>query len=192
MTQVNLHMSMSLDGFVTGPNDIVGNGLGDGGERLHDWMFDQSTAVDRKIVEEWHTSTGAVIMGKHSFDVGLEPWGENPPFHVPVFVLSHEAHKEIEKEGGTTYYFVTDGIESALEKAQAAADNKQIMLHGANIFRQYLEAGLVDEVNIHLVSILLGAGKRLFEGLNTEQIGLEKMKVVETPAALHLTFHVLK
>lgn len=191
MAKVILQVSMSLDGFITGPNDRVGNGMGDGGDRLHDWMFDNSTAVDAKIVDEWHENTGAWIMGRHSFDVGVEPWGDNPPFHKPVFVLSHKAHKNIEKEGGTTYYFITDGIESALKKAKEAAGNKQITLHGAKIFQQYLKAGLVDEVNIHLVPVLFGAGKRLFEEA-TERIELEKIKVMETPGAVHLTFRVVK
>jgi dihydrofolate reductase len=99
MAKVILHMSMSLDGFITGPNDTPEEGLGKGGERLHNWMFEDSTAADAKIVEEWHKNTGAVIMGKHSFDVGVEPWGDNPPFHAPVFVLSHKPHENIEKEG---------------------------------------------------------------------------------------------
>ena len=192
MAKVVLHMSMSLDGFVTGPNDEVGEGMGQGGEQLHDWMFDRSTAVDAEIVDEWHASTGAVIMGRHSFDVGVEPWGDNPPFHAPVFVLTHQAQKQMEKEGGTTYYFVTDGMESALEQAKVAAGDKDIMLHGATIFQQYFAAGLADEVNIHLVPVVLGAGKRLFEGMNTGSIRLEKIKVVETPAAIHLTLRVVK
>ncbi len=190
--KVLLHMSMSLDGFVTGPNDRVGEGMGDGGERLHNWMFENRSEVDAKIIEEWHKSTGAVIMGKHSFDVGVGPWGDNPPFHAPVFVLSHQAHEPLAKKGGTTYSFVTDGIESALKQARAAAGTKDVILHGANIFQQYLKAGLVDEIHIHLVPVLFNGGKRLFQQIGNERIELEKIKVIETPGAVHLRFRIVK
>lgn len=166
--------------------------MGEGGERLHDWMFNISAQADKEIVEEWHKNTGAMIMGNHSFEVGVEPWGDNPPFHAPVFVLTHKVREKLVKEGGTTYTFVTDGIESALKQAKEVADHKQIILHGANIFQQYLKAGLVDEINIHLVPVLFGKGKRLFETTDSQIIELEKIRVIDTPEATHLTFHVVK
>lgn len=192
MGKVILQMSMSLDGFITGPNDNVDNSMGEGGERLHDWMFDKSTSADQKIINEWHKNTGAVIMGRHSFDVGVGPWDDNPPFHASVFVLSHNAQEKLVKKGGTTCFFVTDGIKSALEKAKKAAGDKQVILHGANIFQQYLSAGLVDELHIHLIPVLLGEGKRLFDQIDRKHIELERLKVIETPEATHLTFRVLK
>ena len=191
MGKVIVHVSMSLDGFITGPNDRVGEGMGEGGERLHDWMFKDSTPADKEIMDEWLKNTGAWIMGRHSFEVGVGPWGKNPPFHAPVFVLSHRAHEDLVKEGGTTYMFVTDGIESALRKAKKEAGDKQIMLHGANIFQQYLKSGLIDEINIHIVPVLFGNGKKLFEQIG-EKVELKKIKTMETPGAVHLTFRVVK
>ena len=124
MGKVVSDISMSLNGVITGPNVRVGNGLGDDGERLHDWMFDAKTETDAKIVDEKYTSTGVVIMGKGMFDVGFEPWGDPPPFRMPVFVVTHEKRDSLPMKGGTTYTFVTDGIEAALQLARAAAGDK--------------------------------------------------------------------
>ena len=119
MGKVTSEVSMSLDGFITGPNVGVGNGMGDDGDRLHDWRFDAKTETDVAIVDEIYASTGAVLMGKRMFDVGFEPWGDPPPFGMPVFVVTHEAREPLPMQGGTTYTFVTDGIEAALELARA-------------------------------------------------------------------------
>lgn len=193
MGKVYCEISMSLDGFVTGPNVRVGNGLGDGGERLHDWRFDVKTATDEAIVDELYASTGAVVLGKGMFDVGFEPWGDPPPFRMPVFIVTHEQRDPLPMQGGTTYTFVTDGIEAALERARAAAGGKNVGIWGgANLIRQYLEAGLLDEMRIHLIPILLGGGVRLFEGLNPDGIELRRADSVETPAATHLKFEVVK
>jgi dihydrofolate reductase len=184
---------MSLDGFITGPNVRVGNGLGDGGERLHDWMFDAKTEADAKIADERYASTGAVVIGKWMFDVGFEPWGDPPPFRMPVFVVTHEVRDPLPMQGGTTYTFVTDGIEAALRLARAAAGNRDVGIWGgANIIRQYLKAGLLDEMQIDLVPVLLGGGIRLFEGLDPEGIELRKTGSVETPGAAHFRFEVVK
>lgn len=193
MTNVVSEISMSLDGFITGPNVRVGNGMGDGGDRLHDWMFDTKTAVDAEIIDEKYASTGAVIMGKGMFNVGFEPWGDPPPFKMPVFVVTHEKRAPLPMQGGTTYTFVTDGIEAALGMARAAAGGKNVGIWGgANIIRQYLRAGLLDEMRIQLIPILLGDGIRLFEGLDPEGIELRRARSVETPGATHLRFEVVK
>ncbi len=195
MSKVVSDISMSLDGFITGPNVRVGNGMGDGGDRLHDWGFDPKTKTetDAKIWDEKSASTGAVIMGKRMFDVGFEPWGDPPPFRMPVFIVTHEEREPLPMKGGTTYTFVTDGIEVALSLAHAAAGDKNVGIWGgANIIRQYLSAGLLDEMQIHLIPILLGDGIRLFEGLDPEGIELRKTSSTDTPTATHFRFEVVK
>jgi dihydrofolate reductase len=184
---------MSLDGFITGPNEGVGNALGDDGSRLHEWMFHAKTDADAEIVEEVYATTGAILMGKRMFDVGVEPWGDPPPFRMPVFVLTHEAREPLPRQGGTTYTFVTDGLEAGLEQARAAAGGKDVGIwRGANIIRQYLKAGLLDEMQIHLVPVLLGEGVRLFEDLGTERIELRRTRSIETASATHLRFDVMR
>ena len=193
MTRVTSEISMSLDGFVTGPNVSVGNGLGDGGERLHDWMFDAKTDADAAIVEAIYGSTGAIVIGKRMFDVGFEPWGDPPPFGMPVFIVTHDEREPLPMQGGTTYTFVTDGIEAALQLAKAAAGGKNVGIWGgANIITQFLKAGLVDEMQIHLIPVLLGGGVRLFEDLDPEGIQLRRRVSIETPGATHLRFDLVK
>ena len=166
MGKVVINMSMSLDGFITEPSESVGNPLGDDPGRLHDWMFDAKTETDAAILDEIYASTGAVLIGKRMFDVGFRPWGDPPPFGMPVFVVTHEARDPLPMQGGTTYTFVSDGIESGLAQARAAAGDKNVGIWGgANIVRQYLKAGLLDEMQIHLIPVLLGNGVRLFEDL---------------------------
>jgi dihydrofolate reductase len=191
MSKVVCEISMSLDGFITGPNVGVGNGMGDGGDRLHDWRFDAKTEADAAIEDEIYSSTGAVVLGKGMFDVGFEPWGDPPPFRMPVFVVTQE-REPLPMQGGTTYTFVT-GIEDALEMARAAAGEKNVgVWGGAQIIREYLEAGLLDELQIHLIPILLGDGVRLFEDLDPAGIELKRGSTIETPGATHLRFEVVK
>jgi len=195
MSKVYSDISMSLDGYITGPNVRVGNGMGDDGDRLHDWRFDPKTQTetDAKIWDEKNALTGAVVMGKRMFDVGFEPWGDPPPFRMPVFIVTHEEREPLPMQGGTTYTFVTDGIEVALKKARAAAGDKNVGIWGgANIIREYLKAGLLDEMQLHLIPILLGDGIRLFEGLDPEGIELRKASSIETPGATHFRFEVVK
>jgi dihydrofolate reductase len=193
MGKVALHISMSLDGFITEPNEGVGNPLGDDPGRLHDWMFDAKTETDAAVLDEIYASTGAILIGKLMFDVGFEPWGDPPPFGMPVFVLTHEERKPLPMQGGTTYTFVTDGIEAALELARAAAGDKNVGIWGgANIMREYLRAGLLDEMQIHLIPVLLGGGVRLFEDLGPEPIELRRTSSIETPSATHFRFDVVK
>jgi dihydrofolate reductase len=153
MSKVIFEISVSLDGFITDPSASVGTPLeGNDPGRLHDWKFDAKTETDDAIVEEMYASTGAVLIGKRMFDVGFEPWGDPPPFGMPVFIVTHEQREPLPMQGGTTYTFVTDGIEAALELARAAAGGKNVgVWGGANIMKQYLEAGLLDEMQIHLV-----------------------------------------
>ncbi len=193
MTRVLVDVSMSLDGFVTGPNEGVGNPLGDDDGRLHDWMFAARTDADAEVLDEVYATAGALLIGRRMFDVGVGPWGDPPPFHMPVFVVTHEPRQPMVMKGGTTYTFATDGIEAALEQARAAAGDKNVSIWGgAGIFQQYLKAGLVDEVQIHLVPVLLGEGVRLFDHLGPERIELKRTRTIETPSATHLRFTVAK
>jgi dihydrofolate reductase len=194
MGKVTSEISMSLDGFITDPNAGVGSALeGNDPGRLHDWRFDAKTETDVAIVDEIYASTGAVLIGKRMFDVGFEPWGDPPPFGMPVFVVTHEEREPLPMQGGTTYTFVTEGIEAALELARAAAGDKNVGIWGgANIIRQYLKAGLLDEMQIHLIPVLLGEGIRLFEDFDPEGLELRRASSIETPGATHLRFEVVK
>jgi dihydrofolate reductase len=187
MTKVVCDISTSLDGFITGPNEGVGNPLGDDDGLLHDWRFGAKTAADGEIVDALYATTGAILVGRRMFDVGVEPWGDPPPFHMPVFVVTHEQREPMPMKGGTTYTFVSTGIEDALAQARAAAAGNNVAIFGgAAIFRQYLEAGLVDELQIHVVPVLLGGGVRLFDRALLEPLKLEKREALETPGATHL------
>jgi dihydrofolate reductase len=205
MSKVVVDLSMSLDGFITVPNDGPENGLGDGGERLHEWLYDLSSWRERhnlvggqasrnsEILDEAFKNTGAIVMGRRMFDIAEAPWGDNPPFHMPVFVVTHREREQVVRQGGTTFTFITDGIESALERAKAISGDKDISVAGgANIVQQYLKAGLLDEIQIHLVPILLGNGRRLFDQLYPQQIELEKTRVIESPGVTHLRFSMVK
>jgi len=202
---VTAHMSMSLDGFIAGPNAGAGNPLGDGGARIQQWMFDLAsfreiqgltggeTNADDEELRERFAPTGAVVMGKRMFDEGEEPWGDNPPFRMPVFVVTHDAREELVKEGGTTFTFVTEGIESALNQAKAAAGDKNVNIAGgADTVQQFIKAGLLDELEIHLAPLLFGQGIRLFDRMGPEHIELENIRVVDSPRVTHLRFRVVK
>jgi dihydrofolate reductase len=211
MSRLRFRISMSLDGYVAGPNQSVEHPLGVGGMRLHEWVFELAAFRSRlgmeggisnqssAIFESWWSGIGATIMGRNMF--GGHPgawdaaqpwngwWGDNPPFHHPVFVLSHHPRPPLELRDGNVFHFVTDGIESALEQARAAAGGQDVSLGGgANAARQYLKAGLVDQMDISLVPVLLGAGERLFEGLGPELHGLHCGEVVTAPGVTHLRF----
>ncbi|HZA39223.1 MAG TPA: dihydrofolate reductase family protein [Actinomycetota bacterium] len=196
MSKVTSDISMSLDGFITDPKASVGTPLeGNDPGRLSDWQFDAKTKTDAdaEVVADLYASTGAILIGKRMFDVGFEPWGDPPPFGRPVFVLTHEARDPLPMQGGTTYFFVTDGIEASLEQARAAAGGKNVSIWGgANTMRQYLVAGLLDEMEIHLVPVLLGDGMRLFQDIGLEQIELRRIRCIQTPGATHLRFEVVK
>jgi dihydrofolate reductase len=212
VTKLRLHLSISLDGYVAGPNQTEEEPLGVGGERLHEWLvslevFKRSHGREEEgevtastpVVEAWFENVGATIMGRNMFGPpaggpwGADPWqgwwGEEPPFHVPVFVLTHHAREPLEMEGGTTFHFVTDGIESALEQARETAAGQDVALAGgAEVARQYLAAGLLDEISLDVVPLLLGAGERLFEDVGTPR--LEQVRAVEAPGVTHLEYRV--
>ena len=201
---VTAHMSMSLDGYVAGPNAGAGNPLGDGGVRIQQWMFDLAsfreiqglsggqTNRDDEELRQRFAPTGAVVMGRRMFDEGEGPWGDNPPFGMPVFVVTHEARDRLVKDGGTTFTFVTDGIESALEQANAAAGDKNVNIAGgADTVQQFIKAGLIDELEIHLAPVLFGEGIRLFDKMGPEHIELENTRMVASPKVTHLRFRVV-
>ena len=210
MSRVRFKIAMSLDGYTAGPEQSKKNPLGIGGEQLHEWVV--SLAVWRAqhglecgevnesthVMEESLANIGTTIMGRNMFGGHPGPWdpnqpwngwwGDNPPFHHPVFVLTHHPRPPLSLKGGTTFTFVTDGITSALEQARRAARGQDVSLAGgASAARQYLTAGLVDEMEIHLVPFLLGAGERLFEGLRDLR-GLELVRTVAAPNVTHLKF----
>ena len=192
-------ITMSLDGFVTGPNDRLGAGLGDGGERLHYWVFGgawrygeeggSATGADKEYIEETFASAGSWLVGRTMHDV-VDGWGDDPGFAVPVYVVTHRPHETLVK-GDTTFEFVTDGIDAALGKARAAAGEKNVLvMGGADLLRQYLDAGVVDELTLTIAPVLLGAGKRLFEGIERTDLAFERTAVIESPYATHLRFRV--
>ena len=213
MTRLTLDISMSLDGFVAGPNATLDVPLGENGELLHEWIIalkswrDEhgktggETGVDDDVVAEHVAATGAVIMGRRMFSGGEGPWeddpnadgwwGDDPPFHVPVFVLTQHPREAAVKEGGTTYTFVTDGIESALEQARAAAEDRDVALAGgASVAQQYLAAGLLDDLQVHVAPVLLGGGVRLFADREGGALRLEPTRVLSSPAVTHLRYRV--
>jgi dihydrofolate reductase len=203
MAKVVFDITTSLDGFVAGPNDSLELPLGEGGEKLHEWVYGLAswrephgleggeTSRDSDVLEEAMGNLGAFVIGRRMFDLA-QGWGEEPPFHAPVFVLTHEARDPLEKKGGTTFTFVNDGIESALRQAQAAAGGKDVGIWGgANTIQQYLSARLVDEFQIHVAPLLLGGGVRLFDQAPAD-LELETTRVLESPRVTHLKFRVVK
>ena len=210
MTKIRLDITMSLDGYVAGPNQTLEEPLGRGGEALHEWMvrlaaFREAHGGeggaeddDSRLVRESVARNGAVIMGRRMFSGGEGPWeddpkasgwwGDEPPFHVPVFVLTHHAREPLALKGGTTFTFVTDGIESALDRARAAAGDRDVLIAGgADAAQQFLRAGLIDEMQIHVAPLLLGDGVSLFGG-GGAQTALRQTRVVESPFAAHLGY----
>ena len=203
-------ISLSLDGFVAGPNQSIDNPLGEGGERLHDWVVKTESwrahhgkqggdrDVDSDVVEKMTEGIGAYIMGRNMFG-GDGPWdetwtgwwGDDPPFRAPVFVLTHHPREPLALRGGTTFTFVTDGIESALDQARAAAGDKDVAIAGgASAVQQYLAAGMLDELLLHIVPIVLGAGERLLEDVGDPT--LEPVKVIASPAVTHVKYRVVR
>ncbi|HEX5980916.1 MAG TPA: dihydrofolate reductase family protein [Thermoleophilaceae bacterium] len=209
MSQLIAEISISLDGFAAGPNQSMDNPLGEGAERLHEWVFPTAswrglhgmeggeTGPDDDAAAGFGRGVGAYIMGRNMFgppgggewdESWRGWWGEDPPYHVPVFVLTHHPRDSLPMEGGTTFHFVTDGIESALEQARAAADGGDVkVIGGATAIQQYLKAGLLEELQLHIAPVVLGAGERLFD-----DVGDPKLEQVEVVAGLatHVTYRV--
>jgi dihydrofolate reductase len=215
MGKLAADISMSLDGYVAGPNPTLERPLGVGGDGLHEWALalkvwrephglpGGEVNASTKVVEETLEATGAVVMGRRMFSGGEGPWeddpnaggwwGADPPFHVPVFVLTSQAREAVTMKGGTTFTFVTEGIEAALDEARAAAEDKDIFVGGgASVVQQYLEAGLLDELQVNLAPVLLGGGTHLFDSREAALPALEIVRVVEAPAVTHLKYRVTK
>jgi dihydrofolate reductase len=211
MSRLRFGISLSLDGYVAGPEQSMKEPLGIGGEALHEWVFpleawrkphglpggevnDSTPVMERSLA-----NVGATIMGRNMFGGGPGPWNtqkpwigwwkDNPPFHHPVFVLTHHPRQPLPLKGGTTFHFITGGIHEALERAREAANGKDVWLSGgAETANEYLRAGLVDEMQLHLVPLLLGGGARLFKGVGTDMAGLRPVRTVATAKVTHLEF----
>ena len=204
MGKVATGLSMSLDGFIAGPNDGPGQPLGEGGERLFEWFSGGDTEYglpgtemvfrvsqqSAEMLQEAHAGMGAFVTGRRTFDIS-NGWGGSPPLGVPTFVVTHSVPEEWVYEG-SPFTFVTDGVEVAVEKARAVAGDKDVAVGAASIVQQCIRAGLLDEIHVDLVPILLGGGVRLFEHLGGEPIELENSRVIEGDGVTHLTFRVVK
>jgi dihydrofolate reductase len=210
---LRFQVSCSVDGFVAGPNQSEENPLGEGGMALHEWVFDLAAwraehgldggvvNASTPVMEEAQSNIGATIMGRNMFGPVRGPWdtrpdwrgwwGDDPPYHTPVFVLTHHPRAAEAMDGGTTFNFVTGGIGSALEQARKAAGGQDVLIAGgAAVINQYLAAGLVDEFELHVAPTALGNGERLFDGAGP--IRLERLRVVEAPGVTHLKYRVLR
>lgn len=213
MSKLRFNITMTLDGFIAGPNQSVHDPLGEGAESIHDWATDLRffremhggsggrTGLNDDILRENFENIGAVIMGRNMFGGGPGPWrpdwrgwwGDNPPFHTPVYVLTHYAREPLVMQGGTTFYFVTEGIEAALAQARDSAGGKDISLGGgAKAAQQYMAAGLIDEMEIHVAPMLLRDGEWLFDNLGGSSLKFEPVRAVSTPEVTHLKYRVLK
>src|SRR5438477_4161702 len=215
MSNVRCNLAISLDGYLAGPDQSVENPLGVGGLALHDWAFPLAAFrrmlgqdggdvnASTQIIEESVANVGAVIMGRNMFGGYPGPWrddppwtgwwGDNPPYHVPTFVITHHPRAPLAMKGGTTFHFVTEGITAALKAARAAAAGRDIVIAGgANVVQQYLTAGAIDELNLTVVPLLLDAGERLFENLGASAPPLEQVRVIEAPGVTHVRYRVVK
>jgi dihydrofolate reductase len=213
MAKVHFDITTSLDGFVAGPNPSLENPLGEGGEQLHDWAVATAfwrerhgleggeTGTDSDVMAEGVGRQGAIVMGRKMFSSGSGPWendpkrdgwwGDDPPFRQPVFILTHHAREPVEFDNGTTFTFVTGGIEDALEQARAAAGDKDVLVAGgADAIRQAVEAGAVEDFQLHVAPMLLGGGTRLFDGLASPP-KVELARVIDSPGATHLSYRVV-
>jgi dihydrofolate reductase len=209
MSLVTSQISVSLDGYVAGPDQSTQDPIGVGGMRLHEWAFATQSwneqhgreggerNADAEVIERVTANVGPYVMGRKMFGGGDGRWdeswrgwwGEDPPYHVPTFVLTHHAREPLEMEGGTTFHFVTDGIEAALDEARAAAGDRDVTIAGgASTIQQYIAAGLLDELCLHVVPVVLGAGERLLE--NVGDPVLEPVEVIASPAVTHIRYRV--
>jgi dihydrofolate reductase len=213
--KTTVDITASLDGFVAGPNRTVEEPLGEGGEQLHEWVFRLAgwreqhglsggeTGPDDELLKESVAATGAVVMGRRMFSGGEgawehDPvadgwWGDEPPFGVPVFIVTHHSRETVQKQGGTSFTFVTEGVEAAVEQARAVAGDRNVAVSGgASIVQQCLAAGLLDELQLHVAPVLLGAGVRLFAEGGPGQPKLELIRVTGSSAVAHLRYRVLE
>ena len=215
MSKLRCHISISADGFVAGPSQSEENPLGEGGERLHDWAVSLAAwreshdkaggevNASSRIMQETLANVGAGVMGRNMFgpvtggDWGDGQWkgwwGDDPPYHNDVFILTHHPREPVEMQGGTTYHFVTDGVQRALERAKASAGGQDVRLWGgAEVIQQYLAAGLLDELELHIAPVLLGGGARLFDNLGGADFRLEQVRAVEAPGVTHVKYRIVR
>lgn len=215
MTKLRCGITVSADGYVAGPNQSLENPIGEGGRALHQWVFPTKTframlglgaggetGINDDLFRDAFENLGATIMGRNMFGPvrgpwGPDPWkgwwGDNPPYHHPTFVLTHHPREPLPMQGGTTFHFVTDGIESALAQARRAAGDKDVAVAGgASTVQQYLAAGLLDELDLHVVPVLLGAGERLLDRLDPAKVKLELIRSLEGPGVTHIKYRVVK
>jgi dihydrofolate reductase len=198
MALVTAQMSVSIDGFYSGPKDVDA-----GFHRVTRWVIDTMAWRERlgfeggehdansELIAEMQEATGAYLMGRRMFDVGEEPWGDDPPFRAPVFVVTHRARETLFREGGTSFTFVTDGIDSAIEQARAAANGKDVAISGGgNLLRQVIRAGLLDQLELHVSPVLIGDGMRLFDAAEHEAVELTPARVLDTPDVTHIRYKV--
>jgi dihydrofolate reductase len=196
MSKTTVDITMSLDGFVAAPGDDV--------MRLHDWLYGLSSfherhgreggtpSRDAEVLEEAFDGVGAMVIGKRMFDLALDAWGAEPPFRVPVLVVTHEVREPLVR-GATTFTFVNDGVQDAVAQARAAAGDRDVSVGGgANVIQQGLAAGVIDELQVHVVPVLLGDGIRLFDHLGPDPIELEPARVIDSPAVTHLRYRVVR
>ncbi|HEU4866565.1 MAG TPA: dihydrofolate reductase family protein [Actinomycetota bacterium] len=201
MGKVTAQLSMSVDGYIAGPNITPENPMGDGGEELHEWVFGLKSwrepqgleggdeGPDDEVSKENFENKGAVVMGRTMFDLGEIPWGENPPYHNPVFVVTHRPKETIVKQGGTSYTFVPD-FETAMDRAREAAGDKDISIAGgANVVQQAIEAGVLDEIDVHIAPRFLGGGTRLFDNLDPRG-KFEIVRVIGSPEITHVKYRI--
>ncbi len=188
MGKVIVSFTMSLDGFVAGTNVDREHPMGEGGDRLHRWLFDTASDLDKEMATDMSARVGAVVLGRRTFDVGLQHW-EDTPYPAPSFVLTHEKRSQL-KMKSAAFTFVNDGVRSALRQARQAAGSKDIVIMGASTAQQVLTAGLVEEVTLQLAPILLGKGCRLFDKIGSA-IELKSTQVAASPLVTHLRFDVL-
>jgi dihydrofolate reductase len=197
MTKVTAGITISLDGYIVGPNDGPGRGLGEGGERLHYWVFGgpwsygeeptgEPTGADRQLLDEAFAGLGAVIAGRNTYE-SAEAWGGKNPWGIPLFVVTHRPEEE-PAEGGFDF---VDGLDEAIARARDAAGDKNVsVMGGADLIRQALRAGYVEELTITIAPLILGGGKRLFDGFD-ESLNLEHVRLLQSPLATHITYRVL-
>ena len=197
MTTVTCNISTSVDGFVAGPRQSLQNPIGEGGARLHEWHLEPEDA-DLAVIDGWQSTPGAYVMGRNMFGPGRGEWdldwrgwwGDEPPYHAPVFVLTHHARDPLAMDGGTTFSFVTEGPDVALEQAKAAAGGKSVEIAGgASTINAYLQAGAINELHMHIAPMVLGVGERLFAGVSAD-LRLEPVQAISSPRVTHITYRV--
>lgn len=213
MGKIHYDVSMSLDGYVAGPDQSKDHPLGINGNLLHEWMTKLAvwrkdagleggeTNANTKVYLEKEFDNGALIMGRNMFGGGPGPWkeplwngwwGDNPPFHKPVFVLTHYQRPILEMEGNNSFTFVTEGITTALDLAKKSAGEKDIAIGGGTIAKQFIAAGLIDDLSIHLIPVFLGAGVKLFDSESLASVKLEQKSIIDGPGVVHLKYKILK